>query len=57
MSTTPTGSDGRVAFRFNCEIANHVPDLARAEAFYAGMLGFRLVAKSADQSRTEKGTS
>jgi catechol 2,3-dioxygenase-like lactoylglutathione lyase family enzyme len=55
MSTTPSGSESRVAFRSNCEIAIHVPDLARAEAFYAGVLGFRLVARSADQLEFDTG--
>jgi extradiol dioxygenase family protein len=49
MATAATGSASQVAFRSNCEIAIHVPDLARAEAFYAGVLGFRLVARSNDQ--------
>jgi catechol 2,3-dioxygenase-like lactoylglutathione lyase family enzyme len=44
-----------VAFRSNCEIAIHVPDLARAEVFYAGVLAFRLVAKSADQLEFDTG--
>jgi catechol 2,3-dioxygenase-like lactoylglutathione lyase family enzyme len=44
-----------VAFRSNCEIAIHVPDLARAEAFYAGVLGFRLLARSADQLEFDTG--
>src|ERR1700687_4523517 len=48
-------SKSRVVFRSNCEIAIHVPDLARAEAFYGGVLGFRLVAKSADQLEFDTG--
>ena len=55
MSTTATGPEARVTFRSNCEIAIHVPDLARAEAFYAGVLGFRLVARSADQLEFDTG--
>jgi catechol 2,3-dioxygenase-like lactoylglutathione lyase family enzyme len=55
VSTTTTGSEPRVAFRFSCEIAIHVPDLARAEAFYSGVLGFRLLAKSADQLEFDTG--
>jgi catechol 2,3-dioxygenase-like lactoylglutathione lyase family enzyme len=55
VSTTATGSESRVAFRSNCEIAIHVPDLARAEVFYAGVLGFRLVARSADQLEFDTG--
>jgi catechol 2,3-dioxygenase-like lactoylglutathione lyase family enzyme len=55
VSTKATESESRVAFRSNCEIAIHVPDLARAEAFYAGVLGFRLLAKSADQLEFDTG--
>jgi catechol 2,3-dioxygenase-like lactoylglutathione lyase family enzyme len=55
VSTTATESESRVAFRSNCEIAIHVPDLTRAEAFYAGVLGFRLLAKSADQLEFDTG--
>jgi catechol 2,3-dioxygenase-like lactoylglutathione lyase family enzyme len=32
-----------------------VPDLAWAEAFYAGVLGFRLLARSADQLEFDTG--
>jgi catechol 2,3-dioxygenase-like lactoylglutathione lyase family enzyme len=46
VNTAVTGPQSRVPFRSNCEIAIHVPDLARAEAFYAGVLGFRVLAKS-----------
>jgi catechol-2,3-dioxygenase len=55
MSTTATPSDSPIAFRSNCEIAIHVPDLDRAEDFYAGVLGFRLVAKSPDQLEFDTG--
>jgi predicted enzyme related to lactoylglutathione lyase len=55
VNTGVTGPQSRVAFRSNCEIAIHVPDLARAEAFYSGVLGFRLVAKSADQLEFDTG--
>jgi catechol 2,3-dioxygenase-like lactoylglutathione lyase family enzyme len=44
-----------VAFRSNREIAIHVPDLARAEDFYAGVLGFRVVARSAEQLELDTG--
>jgi catechol 2,3-dioxygenase-like lactoylglutathione lyase family enzyme len=50
-----TGLEPRVAFRSNCEIAIHVPDLAQAEAFYAGVLGFRLVGKLANQLEFDTG--
>ena len=54
MSGAPA-SKSRVVFRSNCEVAIHVPDLARADAFYGGVLGFRLVAKSADQLEFDTG--
>jgi catechol 2,3-dioxygenase-like lactoylglutathione lyase family enzyme len=44
-----------VAFQSNSEVAIHVPDLARAEAFYGGVLGFRLVGKSADMLEFDTG--
>ena len=47
--------ESAVSFRSNCEIAIHVPDLARAEAFYAGVLGFRLVGRTADQLEFDTG--
>lgn len=37
----PTTTHAR--FRANTDVAVHVPDLARAEAFYGGVLGFPLV--------------
>jgi catechol 2,3-dioxygenase-like lactoylglutathione lyase family enzyme len=55
VNTAVSGSEPRVVFRSNCEIAIHVSDLARAEAFYAGVLGFRLLAKSADQLEFDTG--
>jgi catechol 2,3-dioxygenase-like lactoylglutathione lyase family enzyme len=55
MTTAATGPGPRVAFRSNCEIAIHAPNLARAEAFYAGVLGFRLVARSGDQLEFDTG--
>jgi catechol-2,3-dioxygenase len=45
----------RPTFRSNREVAIHVPDLARAEAFYGGVLGFALVARSADQLEFDTG--
>jgi catechol 2,3-dioxygenase-like lactoylglutathione lyase family enzyme len=50
-----TATEPQVAFRSNSEIAIHVPDLARAEAFYAGVLGFRLVTKTDDQLEFDTG--
>jgi catechol 2,3-dioxygenase-like lactoylglutathione lyase family enzyme len=41
-----TGSSGPLLFRSSREVAIHVPDLDRAEAFYGGVLGFLLVAKT-----------
>jgi catechol 2,3-dioxygenase-like lactoylglutathione lyase family enzyme len=55
MTPTDIGAKPRVAFRSNCEIAIHVPDLTQAEAFYRGVLGFRLIAKSADQLEFDTG--
>jgi catechol 2,3-dioxygenase-like lactoylglutathione lyase family enzyme len=43
-------------FRSNCEIAIHVPSLIEAEAFYAGVLGFRLVTKSDDGLEFDTGS-
>lgn len=37
-----------VTFRTDGNVAIHVPDLAKAEDFYANVLGFRLVDRSAD---------
>jgi catechol 2,3-dioxygenase-like lactoylglutathione lyase family enzyme len=54
--TNAAGTERPVTFRSNCEIAIHVPDLARAEAFYGGVLGFRLPAKSADQLEFDTGS-
>lgn len=42
-------------FRSNNSVAVHLPDLKRAEAFYSGVLGFRLVAKSAGQLAYDTG--
>jgi catechol 2,3-dioxygenase-like lactoylglutathione lyase family enzyme len=55
MGTELTGAGPGAAFRSNCEVAVHVPDLARAEAFYAGVLGFRLVARSEGQLEFDTG--
>jgi catechol 2,3-dioxygenase-like lactoylglutathione lyase family enzyme len=42
-------------FRSNREIAIHVPDLERAEAFYVGVLGCRLISRSPDQLDLDTG--
>jgi catechol 2,3-dioxygenase-like lactoylglutathione lyase family enzyme len=42
-------------FRSNSQIAIHVPDLARAEAFYGQTLGFRLVRRTLDQLEFDTG--
>ncbi len=42
-------------FRFNNSVAVHVPDLRKAEAFYSGVLGFRLLAKNDDLLEYETG--
>ena len=44
-----------VKFRSNCEVAIHVPDLDRAEEFYADVLGFALLNKSAEQLEFDSG--
>jgi catechol 2,3-dioxygenase-like lactoylglutathione lyase family enzyme len=44
-----------VQLRSNREIAIHVPDLARAEAFYGKLLGFRLIRRSLDQLEFDTG--
>ncbi|MFN0059937.1 MAG: VOC family protein [Planctomycetota bacterium] len=45
----------RPSFRGNNEIALHVPDLAKAEAFYIGVMGLRLIAKTPDQLTIDAG--
>lgn len=45
----------QVAFRSNNEIAIHVPDLTKAEAFYTGVLGCRVLAKTEDHLELETG--
>lgn len=45
----------QVAFRSNNEMAIHVPDLERAEAFYAGVIGCQIVAKTEDCLELESG--
>ncbi len=52
---TPAGSETKVTFRSNCEVAIQVPDLGRAEEFYAGVLGFRLVTKNAEYLEFDTG--
>ncbi len=54
-SIMPTQTDNRVHLRSNREIAIHVPDLARAEAFYGKLLGFRLVRRTLDQLEFDTG--
>jgi catechol 2,3-dioxygenase-like lactoylglutathione lyase family enzyme len=44
-----------VKFRSNSEVAIHVPDLDRAEEFYADVLGFTLVRKTAEQLEFDTG--
>lgn len=45
----------RVTFRTDGNVAIHVPDLVRAEGFYVGVLGFRLVRRSPEQLELETG--
>jgi catechol 2,3-dioxygenase-like lactoylglutathione lyase family enzyme len=51
----PTHHEPTGQLRSNREIAIHVPDLARAEAFYGTVLGFRLVRRSLDQLEFDTG--
>ena len=45
----------RVAFKSNTEVAIHVPDLDVARAFYEGVLGFRMIARTADYLEMDSG--
>ncbi|HEX6058145.1 MAG TPA: VOC family protein [Gemmatimonadaceae bacterium] len=47
---------GAGGFRSSCEIAIHVFDLARAEAFYTRVLGARLVSRSDEQLELDTGS-
>ena len=50
------GHDGNSPLlRSNREIAIHVADLVRAEAFYGKLLGFRLVRRTLDQLEFDTG--
>ena len=51
----PSQDGNRPHLRSNREIAIHVPDLARAEAFYGKLLGFRLVRRTLDQLEFDTG--
>jgi catechol 2,3-dioxygenase-like lactoylglutathione lyase family enzyme len=51
----PTELDTNVQLRSNKEIAIHVGDLDRAEAFYGKVLGFRLVRRTPDQLEFDTG--
>jgi catechol 2,3-dioxygenase-like lactoylglutathione lyase family enzyme len=51
----PSQDENRPQLRSNREIAIHVPDLARAEAFYGKLLGFRLVRRTLDQLEFDTG--
>lgn len=42
-------------FRSNNCVSVHLPDLRKAEAFYSGVLGFRLLAKTAAQLEYDTG--
>ena len=42
-------------FRSNNCVSVHLPDLRKAEAFYSGVLGFRLLSKSASQLEYDTG--
>ncbi len=53
---TENGADTRVLFRSNCEIAVHVASLEKAEHFYADILGFKLLGKTARQLEFDTGS-
>ena len=42
-------------FRSNNCVSVHLPDLRKAEAFYSGVLGFRLLSKTASQLEYDTG--
>lgn len=42
-------------FRSNNSVSMQLPDLRKAEAFYTGVMGFRLLAKSAAQLEYDTG--
>lgn len=42
-------------FRSNNCVAVHLPDLRKAEAFYTGVMGFRLLSKTATQLEYDTG--
>lgn len=42
-------------FRSNNCVAVHLPDLRKAEAFYSGVMGFRLLAKTNSQLEYDTG--
>lgn len=42
-------------FRSNTSLSVHVPDLRKAEAFYSGVLGFRLLTKNDAQLEYDTG--
>jgi catechol 2,3-dioxygenase-like lactoylglutathione lyase family enzyme len=45
-----------VSFRTDGNVAIYVPDLVRAEGFYVGVLGFRLLKRSPEQLELDTGT-
>ncbi|HTE46580.1 MAG TPA: VOC family protein [Gemmatimonadaceae bacterium] len=55
MPTLMAKPDTQVSFRANREVAMHVPDLAPAKNFYCNVLGFRLVAETADTLEIDAG--
>jgi catechol 2,3-dioxygenase-like lactoylglutathione lyase family enzyme len=45
-----------VTFRSNTDVAIHVPDLKKAESFYAGVLGFHLISRTDAQLHFDTGS-
>ncbi len=55
MVLAPRPGESRPTFCTDGCVAIHVPDLKRAEAFYAGVLGFRILRRTPDQIEFDTG--
>lgn len=53
--SSPKTRGTRVQFRSNADVAIQVPDLARAEAFYAAVLNFTVVSERPEQLEIDTG--
>ena len=56
MTNLPRETKMTASFRTDGNVAIHVPDLVRAEGFYVGVLGFRLLKRSPEQLELDTGT-